>query len=923
MSRMLPEALRDRPELNLRPGIKSSLNNWRQLIASLYLFYLYTLDGGECVYGKEMSSSGQKSLRIKDEFSAWLDVRCANLDNAKQLVQNCPLFAAQMEPLQVGIELFLKLAKVDFVNSSLPYSAERTGGNRYAKQLRFSTNMKVLGDVLSIFSNAEREGFLKSWLNGIDDSIVCERIKEILLTFTEECQYKIRTTSSEIFFRQDGIYERLRGGGNTVESSDVHESVGPFRILKSYVKDGMHPYLVDSTDGFKIKAEVHVLEKYADMVQTTLGLIPKRTTIYQEVESSPGALSLPTPECNADRLTVALKLFAEQRAAWRAAMDKNKGPTYQFVNADVRAFFGKNENWDVAQLKTAEGLKDFCINHTWMLCNGKGSWVQISGYNDTERANLVDWIDKRIVKGEAALQDVIVDDNGLKGFTNKAASELLMKFHPESYILCNGPTIDSLKFLRSEWAVKGNYSYADYLKVLGAAAVIRDRMAEMKIYATTDGTTPPDFLAVNEFIFFVSENKDLIKEKVMASTYKKTEIKKVEQKPIGDFSDFIKKLEDDIASAGLKYAPNLMKRFVCAQLAKPFVVLTGLSGSGKTKLAEAFTKWIGVENTVNIVPVGADWTNNEKLLGYPNALDSEKYVMPDTGVLKLMLDANENKDLPFFLILDEMNLSHVERYFADFLSTMESNDGIIELYDSGKRYAEDGREIPPSFPFPKNLFVIGTMNVDETTYMFSPKVLDRAQVIEFRVSEKEMTDFLTAPGNPKIDELAGKGAAYAKAFLGLAAERKTKDIGADEKKKFNELLIGKVDPKTKELDGLFTALAKLGAEFGYRSAIEMVIFIAYYLEASAYGKLKQSVDRKKFLKDAIDAAVLQKLLPKLHGSLNRLGPVIDALISKVTITQTDQNGDSDTTLIYPLTCEKLLRMKDRVEKNGFTSFAEA
>lgn len=514
-----------------------------------------------------------------------------------------------------------------------------------------------------------------------------------------------------------------------------------------------------------------------------------------------------------------------------------------------------------------------------------------------------------------------------EGFGKSTATDFLMKFHPNEYISFTGNMMDALDFL-GLWPkdVKREIDVC-YNELVGAATRIRNRMMELEIGRLPEGKKPEaDYLTVNEFLWWTNEHKNLIKEKIMANSYKKTEIKKVAQQPIGDFSDFIKELEKDVADAGLKYAPDLMKRFVCAQLAKPFVVLTGLSGSGKTKLAEAFTKWIGVENTVNIVPVGADWTNNEKLLGYPNALDSGKYVMPDTGVLKLMLDANENPDLPFFLILDEMNLSHVERYFADFLSTMESTDGIIELYDSGKRYAEDGREIPPSFKFPKNLFVIGTMNVDETTYMFSPKVLDRAQVIEFRVSEKEMADFLAKPGNPKIDDLAGKGAAYAKAFLDLAAERKTKDIGADEKEKFNELLIGKVDPKTKEYDGLFTSLAKLGAEFGYRSAIEMVIFIAYYLEACAYGKLTQSVDREKCLGEAIDAAVLQKLLPKLHGSLNRLGPVIDALIGKVSkpaLQPADSEAEPKTEVAYPLTYEKLQRMKLRVEKNGFTSFAEA
>ena len=630
-----------------------------------------------------------------------------------------------------------------------------------------------------------------------------------------------------------------------------------------------------------------------------------------------------------DCLSSALKLFEEHRHNLEWCADNTDGDATK-----ARAGYVANAKLRVALPMT----------------NNLGTDAQVvQWFKDYTYPDGKSWLDGIDTNGCAAFGGYInylVTDSAAvarpEKFTRSLESAVKAIVKPASECFYNKDIHSVLKYLGLlGFDFKEDFDEDDYQDALHAQRVIKRRLKDMgekqvvEWDAAANQAKPndkePDFLTVNEFLWFVKEHENLIKEKVMASVYKKTEIAKVAQKKfseteVKDFKGFIDKLEKDVADVGLKYAPDLMKRFVCAQLAKPFVVLTGLSGSGKTKLAEAFTKWIGVKNTVNVVPVGADWTNNEKLLGYPNALDPEKYVMPDTGVLKLMLDANENQDLPFFLILDEMNLSHVERYFADFLSTMESHDGIIELYDSGKRYAEDGREIPPSFKFPKNLFVIGTMNVDETTYMFSPKVLDRAQVIEFRVSEKEMADFLTAPGNPKINDLAGKGAVYANAFLDLAKARKTKDIGADEKKKFNELLIGKVDPKTKEYDGLFTSLAKLGAEFGYRSAIEMVVFIAYYLEACAYGKLTQSVDKEKCLGEAIDAAVLQKLLPKLHGSLNRLGPVIDALIGKVSkpaLQPADSEAEQKTEVAYPLTYEKLQRMKLRVEKNGFTSFAEA
>lgn len=342
--------------------------------------------------------------------------------------------------------------------------------------------------------------------------------------------------------------------------------------------------------------------------------------------------------------------------------------------------------------------------------------------------------------------------------------------------------------------------------------------------------------------------------------------------------------------AGLKYKEDFVRRFVAALLAKPFVILTGLSGSGKTKLAQAFTSWLAPENTL-IVPVGADWTNNEHLLGYPNALTKDEYVMPGSGVLGLLLHATEYPEEPHFLILDEMNLSHVERYFSDFLSAMESGDSI-KLYDGEDRFA-NGEEIPQRLSIPKNVFVIGTMNVDETTYMFSPKVLDRAQVLEFRVHGEEMVNFLTDCSNVSMASLEGEGKAYAEVFLQAS--------GCDG---IDTLEAATKTAMTTALTKFFNPLAVFGAEFGYRTAREILLFAKFY-DAMAQDEDKRGV---------VDAAIIQKLLPKLHGSQMHLTPTLDELL-KLSM-------DNDTP-IYPLTCEKVKRMKSRLASNGFTSFAEA
>jgi hypothetical protein len=356
----------------------------------------------------------------------------------------------------------------------------------------------------------------------------------------------------------------------------------------------------------------------------------------------------------------------------------------------------------------------------------------------------------------------------------------------------------------------------------------------------------------------------------------------------------------DFSSSGLNLNNSIITRFTSSLLTKPFVILTGLSGSGKTKLAQAFALWMSAnKEQYALVPVGADWTNREPLLGYPNSLKGNHYVKPDTGVLDILLRAHENymvneKDLvkctPYFLILDEMNLSHVERYFADFLSTMESGDEI-KLYSGSDRFAEldaydqpiINSKIPNKIILPKNLFIIGTVNIDETTYMFSPKVLDRANTIEFRITPEEMEAFYQNSKPLKMDALLAQGKDQAPDFMALAAGNKLKMNRSKHKDTFV---------------AFFETLQVAGAEFGYRTATEMTKLVSYLMH---FGMSET---------EAYDVAIMQKLLPKLHGSRSKLNKVLPILISLCNHK-------------YPISLEKLERMKKNAEDNGFASYAEA
>ena len=348
-----------------------------------------------------------------------------------------------------------------------------------------------------------------------------------------------------------------------------------------------------------------------------------------------------------------------------------------------------------------------------------------------------------------------------------------------------------------------------------------------------------------------------------------------------------------INGTGLIYSDLLVKRFATSLLTKPFVILSGLAGSGKTQLAIAFAKAM-VENEdeqLRVVSVGADWTNREPLLGYPNALKTGEYVHPESGVLDILINANKNPDKPYFLILDEMNLSYVERYFADFLSAMESHQEI-------PLWKHDGGSTPKSVKLSGNVFVIGTINVDETTYMFSPKVLDRANVIEFKVSEDDMDKFLKNAQPVDIGSVSGVLSNEATNFVKIASEK------AESSSIANEVL-----------KNFFGKLKTVNAEFGYRTASEIGRFVSL---------AKQVADMSD--NEAIDTAIVQKLLPKLHGSRKKIVPVLKELWE---LCETGDKIDEKTSMVVPegtkysLSADKILRMYQCALDNGFTSFAEA
>lgn len=293
-----PNQIVERSELNLRNGIKSSLAEIKELFALTFSLYLVANKEALLNYSKEVNAPNTK-IEIKDDLLSKLELFFNGLItdkvDFKNKVNENPLLTAQMESLQVSLELFWKLCKVDFIQN-YPSSQERTGGKRYDKKITFTCNTLIIENCL-----LENDGSVSDSLKNIlynwimksavftPDIFLLKKIQTILTIFSEETQFKIRKDdASELFFQQEGIYDQVVAG-NTVIDKDNVEPVGPFRILKSFIKSDLHSYIKeDGSNGLGLKADrtIDDLDGYNEMVKTTLNLIPKRTVIYEEKETA-------------------------------------------------------------------------------------------------------------------------------------------------------------------------------------------------------------------------------------------------------------------------------------------------------------------------------------------------------------------------------------------------------------------------------------------------------------------------------------------------------------------------------------------------------------------------------------------------------------------------------------------------------------
>ncbi|MBS1767127.1 MAG: hypothetical protein JST05_06975 [Acidobacteria bacterium] len=283
-------------------------------------------------------------------------------------------------------------------------------------------------------------------------------------------------------------------------------------------------------------------------------------------------------------------------------------------------------------------------------------------------------------------------------------------------------------------------------------------------------------------------------------------------------------IEAAVKALGGHYPNGEVRRFHAALNFLPhkhFVILSGLSGTGKTQLALKYARAVhGVTSNTDDdplifeCPVRPEWTDPTGLTGYFDVL-TNRYVVPT--FLEAVLVATAHRESPVFVILDEMNLARVEYYLSDVLSCMETQ-GRLQLHsNSVPLEGTTGASIRAELPLPANLFIVGTINVDETTNPVSDKVLDRASVIN--MSAVDVSGFL-ASLEARHPELKDARAAS--------------------------------EAKLTEIHGL---MQQYGLGFGYRLIEEFVRY--HYFDA---------VSLKSPAADVTDQLLVQKVLVKLRGA---------------------------------------------------------
>ncbi len=375
------------------------------------------------------------------------------------------------------------------------------------------------------------------------------------------------------------------------------------------------------------------------------------------------------------------------------------------------------------------------------------------------------------------------------------------------------------------------------------------------------------------------------------------------------------------------------RTYITAIKSKPFLLLAGISGTGKSRIVRELARACWTESSeeykaqkpknFEMVQVKPNWHDSSELIGYVSRVSgSPVFVAGD--FLKFVAKAWENSEVPYFLCLDEMNLAPVEQYFAEYLSVVESRkcqeDGTITTDPILEKSKEDWyrvltaeltddedirtRFLNEGICIPQNLIVVGTVNMDETTFSFSRKVLDRAMTIE--MNEVDLYGGLDSQYE-KIGKLEA-GNLIGTAVEAVDVYQENKDV---------------CDTALKYLDAVNTELEGTPFKVAYRTRNE---FLLYVVNNLPYNKDKDGneIPQKEIIARALDEITSMKILSRIEGDSSKIDKLLDNLYSTIkeqldAISQQDYSEEKKQGKTYSVSLAKMKEMEKRLE-SGYTSF---
>ncbi|WP_375104766.1 McrB family protein [Paenibacillus sp. RS8] len=382
-------------------------------------------------------------------------------------------------------------------------------------------------------------------------------------------------------------------------------------------------------------------------------------------------------------------------------------------------------------------------------------------------------------------------------------------------------------------------------------------------------------------------------------------------------------IQSHIRCKGFFFPEHLIENFYLSLKTKPFVILAGISGTGKTRLVKLFAEALGATGNngqFTLIPVRPDWSDPADLLGYKD-LSGRFKPGPLTEVLVEARNP-ENQHKPYFICMDEMNLARVEHYFSDLLSVLETQDwqeGRIQTQDlisSTMLEAPEDQVKFGSLGIPENVFLIGTVNMDETTHPFSKKVLDRANTLEFNyINLQQYPDLGEQVENNDSSDASKLNHLFLRSdYLQLVDAYDT-----------NKELVVRTTERLVKINAL---LEDIHAHVGFRVRDAICFYMIYN-------------ERYKLMseEEAFDWQLLQKILPRIQGSHSSVRRVllklmkgalgtgsgvtldIPALMDDATpLYMRWAAGQTPPTAKHPQSARKLAFMLRRLEEDGFTSY---